>query len=114
VVADLFGEYAAKAGLEQREISDEEILDRCLLPMINEGAKILEEGIALRASDIDVVYVYGYGWPVYRGGPMHYANSLGLDTVVEKMRHYRELTGDEFWEPSALLVSLAERGESFK
>ena len=81
--------------------------------MVNEGAKILEEGIALRASDIDVVYVYGYGWPVYRGGPMHYANSLGLDKVVAKLRYYQELTGDDFWKPSELLVSLADKGERF-
>jgi 3-hydroxyacyl-CoA dehydrogenase len=113
MVRELFAEHAAQAGIEQRAVTDEEILDRCLLPMINEGAKILEEGIALRASDIDVVYVYGYGWPVYRGGPMHYANSLGLGKVLEKMRHYGELTGDACWEPSALLVSLAENGEGF-
>jgi 3-hydroxyacyl-CoA dehydrogenase len=114
VVADLFAEYGAKAGLEQRVASDEEILDRCLLPMINEGAKILDEGIAARASDIDVVWIYGYGWPVYRGGPMHYANSVGLDTVLQKLRNYHEQTGDDFWKPSPLLVSLAESGESFK
>lgn len=113
LVTDLFIEQAAKLGMQQRDISDEEILDRCLLPMINEGAKILEEGIAQRASDIDVVYVYGYGWPVYRGGPMHYANSLGLDKVVEKLRHYQQLTGSDFWEPSALLLTLAGKGESF-
>jgi 3-hydroxyacyl-CoA dehydrogenase len=114
MVADLFAQNAAKVGVQQRAVSDEEILDRCLLPMINEGAKILDEGIALRASDIDVVYVYGYGWPVYRGGPMHYANSLGLDAVVEKLRHYQQLTGDDFWEPCPLLLALAERGEQFR
>ena len=81
VTAELFAEVAAAQGITQGDISDEEILDRCLLPMINEGAKILDEGIAVRASDIDVTYVYGYGWPVYRGGPMHYANSIGLDKV---------------------------------
>jgi 3-hydroxyacyl-CoA dehydrogenase len=114
VTAELFEEFSAKAGIERREVTDEEILDRCILPMINEGAKILQEGIATRASDIDVVYVYGYGWPVYRGGPMHYANSLGLDQVVGKLRHYQEQTGDtEFWEPAALLVELAEKGEKF-
>ncbi|MGI9285568.1 MAG: 3-hydroxyacyl-CoA dehydrogenase NAD-binding domain-containing protein [Pseudomonadales bacterium] len=113
VVQELFAEFATKAGVTQREISDEEILDRCILPMINEGAKILDEGIAIRASDIDVVYVYGYGWPVYRGGPMHYANSLGLDKVVEKLRHYQQASGDEFWQPSQYLVDLAEKGECF-
>lgn len=111
---ELYRETAAGLGVEQHDISDEEILDRCLLPMINEGAKILDEGIALRASDIDVVYVYGYGWPVYRGGPMHYANSMGLDAVVEKLRHYQQLTGDDFWEPCPLLLALAEKGEQFR
>jgi 3-hydroxyacyl-CoA dehydrogenase len=81
--------------------------------MINEGAKILDEGIAMRASDIDVVYVYGYGWPIYRGGPMHYANSIGLDKVVEKLRHYQDKTGDDFWTPSPYLVDLAANGKHF-
>ena len=114
VTAELFAEVAAAQGVTQSDISDEEILDRCLLPMINEGAKILEEGIAVRASDIDVTYVYGYGWPVYRGGPMHYANSIGLDKVLAKINHYHETTGDDFWAPSPLLVSLAEQGKRFK
>ena len=114
VTAELFAEVAAAQGVTQSDISDEEILDRCLLPMINEGAKILEEGIAVRASDIDVTYVYGYGWPVYRGGPMHYANSMGLDKVLAKIRHYHGSTGDDFWAPSPLLVSLAEQGKRFK
>jgi 3-hydroxyacyl-CoA dehydrogenase len=114
LVADLFAEYAEKEGIARREIDNEEVLERLLLPMINEGAKILDEGIAVRASDIDVVYVYGYGWPVYRGGPMHYANGLGLDKVVERLRHYQEKTGDAFWEPCSYLVSLAEKGERFQ
>ena len=109
----LYQEIAAKIGVEQRDISDEEILDRMLLPMINEGAKILDEGIAVRASDIDVAWVYGYGWPRYRGGPMHYANSLGLDAVLEKLRLYQQQTGDHFWEPSPYLIRLAESGELF-
>lgn len=113
LTAELYSEFAAMANIEQGDISNEEVLERCLLPMINEGAKILDEGIAQRASDIDVVYVYGYGWPVYRGGPMHYANSLGLDKVLERIRHYHQLTGSDFWEPSPLLVSLAEKGERF-
>jgi 3-hydroxyacyl-CoA dehydrogenase len=113
IVQELYAEFAARAGIAQREISDEEILERCILPMINEGAKILEEGIAIRASDIDVVYVYGYGWPVYRGGPMHYANSLGLDKVVEKLRAYQQSSGSDFWKPSQYLVDLAEKGARF-
>ncbi len=113
VVQELYTEFAARAGITRREIADEEILERCILPMINEGAKILDEGIALRASDIDVVYVYGYGWPLYRGGPMHYANSLGLDRVVEKLRAYQQSTGSDFWQPSRYLVDLANRGGRF-
>jgi 3-hydroxyacyl-CoA dehydrogenase len=113
LVAEVITNHAAKIDISPREVSDEEILDRCILPMINEGAKILEEGIAMRASDIDVVYVYGYGWPIYRGGPMHYANSRGLDNILAKLEHYHGQTGDDFWKPSPLLVSLVERGESF-
>jgi 3-hydroxyacyl-CoA dehydrogenase len=106
-------EFSGKAGLERRDISNEEILERCIYPMINEGAKILDEGMAIRASDIDVIWVYGYGWPVYRGGPMHYANSVGLDKVVATLRKYREMTGDEAFEPAPLLVQLAEEGKGF-
>ena len=114
VVAGIIAEFAARAGTAQRDISDWEILERCIYPMINEGAKILEEGIAIRASDIDVTWVYGYGWPIYRGGPMHYANSIGLDTVVAKMREYKDKTGDDGWEPCKLLSDLAAGGEGFK
>jgi 3-hydroxyacyl-CoA dehydrogenase len=113
LVADLIKDHADKSGVTRREFSDEEILDRCVLPMINEGAKILDEGIAMRASDIDVVYVYGYGWPIYRGGPMHYANSIGLGKVVEKLRHYQDITDDDFWTPSPYLVNLANSGKKF-
>lgn len=113
IASELFAEFAAKAGITQREISDEEILERCVLPMVNEGAKILDEGIAIRASDIDVVYVYGYGWPVYRGGPMHYANTVGLDKVVARLRAYQQSSGDDFWKPSQYLVDLADAGKRF-
>ena len=114
VTTEIFSEVAANLGIAQRDVGDEEILDRLLLPMINDGAKILDEGIAVRASDIDVVYIYGYGWPVYRGGPMHYANSLGLKMVLEKIRHYHQLTGDDFWTPSPYLVELAENDGQFR
>lgn len=113
VAVELFEEFAAKEGITRRDISEEEILDRLLLPMINEGARILEEGIASRASDIDVVYVYGYGWPVYRGGPMHYANSLGLAEVRARLERYHDATGDASFEPAALVKTLAEEGGSF-
>jgi 3-hydroxyacyl-CoA dehydrogenase len=113
VVERIILEFAERAGIERREVSDAEILERCIYPMINEGAKILEEGIALRASDIDVIWVYGYGWPVYRGGPMHYAETIGLDKIVATLRRYREQSGDGFWEPAPLLVRLAEEGKGF-
>ncbi len=113
VVEEIIREFAVRAGQESRDISDQEILERCIYPMINEGAKILAEGIAIRASDIDVVWVYGYGWPVYRGGPMHYANSIGLDKVVAALRNYQQQTGDDFWQPCELLVDLAEQGVGF-
>ena len=113
VVEQIIGEFAARAGHAPRGISDEEILQRCIYPMINEGAKILQEGIAIRASDIDVVWVYGYGWPVSRGGPMHYANSVGLDKIVAALQQYQQQTGDDFWKPCQLLVDLAEQGKAF-
>jgi len=105
--------FAAKQGLNQRDISDEEILERTIFPMINEGAKILEEGKAIRASDIDIVWINGYGWPVYRGGPMHYADLVGLPKVVERLKHYEAQMGD-FFKPSALLEKLAAEGKGFK
>jgi 3-hydroxyacyl-CoA dehydrogenase len=113
-VEEIILQFSEKAGIERREVSEEEILERCIYPMINEGAKILEEGIAIRASDIDVTWVYGYGWPVYRGGPMHYADSVGLDKIVVTMRKYGEQTGDSFWEPAPLMVRLAEEGKGFR
>lgn len=113
LVEKIILEFSAKAGLERRSVSDQEILERCIYPMINEGAKILEEGIAIRASDIDVVWVYGYGWPVYRGGPMHYADSIGLDKVVATLRKYAEATGNAAFEPAPLMVRLAEAGQGF-
>ncbi|MEP4484241.1 MAG: 3-hydroxyacyl-CoA dehydrogenase NAD-binding domain-containing protein [Halioglobus sp.] len=113
VVETLIREFAEEQGKTLREISEEEILQRCIYPMINEGAKILDEGIAIRASDIDVTWVYGYGWPVYRGGPMHYADSIGLDEVIATLRKYQEMTGDSSWEPSPLMVRLAQEGKNF-
>jgi 3-hydroxyacyl-CoA dehydrogenase len=114
MVEKLILEFSEKAGQERRDIGEEEILERCIYPMINEGAKILDEGIAIRASDVDVTWVYGYGWPVYRGGPMHYADSIGLDKVVATLRKYHEMTGDPDFEPAPLLVRLAGEGKGFK
>jgi 3-hydroxyacyl-CoA dehydrogenase len=104
--------FAASKGIAQREISDAEILERCIYPMINEGAKILEGGKAQRASDIDVVWIYGYGWPVYRGGPMFYADTVGLDVVLGKLTEFQARFGDDF-KPAALLEKLAAEGGKF-
>jgi 3-hydroxyacyl-CoA dehydrogenase len=100
-------------GFERRTIDDQEILERCVYPMINEGAKILEEGIAIRASDIDVVWIYGYGWPVYRGGPMFYADLVGLAKIRDRLSHYASSLGDKSLEPAALLLKLAAAGKGF-
>ena len=106
-VEQLIKEFAISKGVAQRELSDQEVLERCLYPMINEGAKILEEKIAIRGSDIDVVWVNGYGWPLYRGGPMHWADSVGLNEIVEKIRSYSASLGGAHWELSPLLARLA-------
>ncbi len=100
------------AGIERRHITDEEIIERCIYIMINEGAKILEEGYALRAADIDVIYLTGYGFPAYRGGPMWYADTVGLKKVRDRIREFHQKHG-EFWEPAPLLDKLADQGETF-
>ena len=99
-------------GIERREISDEEILQRCLYPLINEGARILDEGIAERASDLDLVWMHGFGFPRYRGGPMFYADSVGLDHVHEAMKSFFEVHHD-WLEPAPLLEHLAREGRTF-
>ena len=113
VVEKIILDFAAKQGINRRDISDEEILERCVYPMINEGAKILEEGMAIRASDIDIVWLNGYGWPLYRGGPMFYGDLIGLPKVLEKMKTFHAQMGEEF-KPSALLERLVAEGKSFK
>lgn len=112
LVEKIILELAAERGIRRRSILDAEILERCLYPMINEGAKILEEGIAARASDIDVVWVHGYGWPVYRGGPMFYADSVGAPQVLSKLEEYQGRLGSGF-EPAALLRSVAAQNKRF-
>jgi 3-hydroxyacyl-CoA dehydrogenase len=104
---------AAKIGIEQRDISDEEILQRCFYPLINEGARILEEGIAQRPSDIDVVYVFGYAFPVAKGGPMYYADQIGLKQVYDKICEFRDRDCEQYWQPAPLLKQLAEAGKTF-
>ncbi len=101
-----------EAGYERRSISDDEILERLVYPMINEGAKILGEGIAQRASDIDVVWINGYGWPVYRGGPMFFADTIGVDTVLARLREFQERFGDDF-KPAKNLEEVAASGKGF-
>lgn len=112
-VEKIICEASKAAGIERREISDDEILRRCIHPMINEAAKILEEGLATRPSDIDVVWVYGYGWPVYRGGPVRYADSLGLENVHKDLLEFQKQHGD-FWKPAALFEKLVSEGKGFK
>jgi 3-hydroxyacyl-CoA dehydrogenase len=112
VVQQIIEDFAKKQGVERREISDQEIVERTLYTMVNEGAKILEEGIAQRASDIDVVWVYGYGWPVYRGGPMFWADTVGLDQIVEGLKRQEQRMNPEF-SFSKLLLDKAEKAEKF-
>ncbi|HWC63148.1 MAG TPA: 3-hydroxyacyl-CoA dehydrogenase NAD-binding domain-containing protein, partial [Rhizomicrobium sp.] len=106
VTEKLLGDLWARKGLTARPISDQEILERQIYPMINEGARILEEGKASRASDIDIVWLYGYGFPAWRGGPMYYADTIGLDTVLAGVKKYG-------WKPSALLEKLAAEKKKF-
>ena len=106
-------DFAARSGLPQRKLSEQEILERCVYAMINEGAKILEEKIAIRSSDIDIVWINGFGWPVYRGGPMFYADTVGLKNVVAKLEEYGPKLGKDFT-ISPLLQKLAAEGKRFQ
>jgi 3-hydroxyacyl-CoA dehydrogenase len=111
-VAELVKKWAAGAGITQRRISREEIVDRCIYALVNEGARILEEGYALRAVDIDIIYLNGYGFPAYRGGPMWYADTVGLKNVYARILEFHQQHG-ELWEPAPLLKQLAEQGKTF-
>jgi 3-hydroxyacyl-CoA dehydrogenase len=111
-IDELIIEFSKKKGYIRREISDEEILQRCIYPIVNEGAKILEEKIAVRPSDLDVIWVNGYGWPVYRGGPMFYADLVGLDKIVDVLKKFQAEYGDDF-KPAALLEELVREGKNF-
>ncbi|MEW6128467.1 MAG: 3-hydroxyacyl-CoA dehydrogenase NAD-binding domain-containing protein [Acidobacteriota bacterium] len=108
----MFKQMATEAGIEQRDISKEEIIERTMYALINEGAKILEEGIALRAVDIDIIYLNGYGFPVWRGGPMFYADTVGLKKVYDRISEFHAEHG-EHWEPAPLLKQLADQGKTF-
>jgi 3-hydroxyacyl-CoA dehydrogenase len=113
-VEKIIEETSKKLGITRRAISDQEILERCLYPMVNEGAKILEEKMAQRSLDIDVIWVNGYGWPVYRGGPMWWAdNVVGLKTIHDALLKYRDASGDPFWEPAPLLKKLVQEDKKF-
>ena len=113
VVQQIIEDFAARQGVERREIGDQEIVERTIYPMVNEGAKILEEGMAQRASDIDVVWVYGYGWPVYKGGPMYWADNIeGLTKIVAGLKQQEERMKPDFTF-SKLLLEKAEKGEKF-
>ena len=111
-VEAIVAEEAARHGIGRRDVSDTEIVERCMLPLINEGARILDEGIALRAGDIDLVWIYGYGFPAWRGGPMHYANRLGTARVLELLRKHGR-PGDPYWAPAPLLERLAAGNQPF-
>jgi 3-hydroxyacyl-CoA dehydrogenase len=113
-VAALIEDIASRWNVQRRDIGAEEIVERLLLALVNEGAAILQEGIAARPSDIDIVYLNGYGFPTWRGGPMFYADSLGIDAVVEKLRQLQHTTGDACWQPAALLLELADKGLTLK
>jgi 3-hydroxyacyl-CoA dehydrogenase len=112
VVDELIHKWVTEAGIRQREISAAEIVDRCLYALVNEGARILEEGFALRASDIDIIYLNGYGFPAFRGGPMWYADTVGLKQVYARISEFHRQHG-EIWQPAPLLARLAEQGKTF-
>lgn len=111
--AQLIENTAREAGITRRAVPEQETIDRCIYALVNEGARILEEGIALRAGDIDVTYVYGYGFPAWRGGPMFYADAVGLKNVLARVREFETQHGMDLWSPAPLLVRLAEENRTF-
>jgi 3-hydroxyacyl-CoA dehydrogenase len=112
-VERMLADYRREAGFKTRPISEDEIIERCIYALANEGAHILEEGIALRASDIDMVYLTGYGFPPYRGGPMFYADTVGLDKVRAAIERFQKGYQGNQWKPAPLLVKLAKEGKRF-
>lgn len=113
MIEELIINHSKDVGIARRPLTDQEIVERAIYSMINEGAKILEEGIAARPLDIDVVWLYGYGFPVYLGGPMFYADTIGLGKVYDAILKYKDLVGAEYWTPSPLLEKLAKAGKGF-
>lgn len=112
-VQAMINRESEKLGVVRRDVEPQEIIDRCILGLVTEGAKILEEGIAERSGDIDVIWINGYGFPRHRGGPMHFADTIGLDTVYKRVCEFRDRFGSQYWEPPALLRDLAKRGGTF-
>lgn len=112
-VDQIIAEFRQEQGITPREISDQEILERCMYVMINEGAKILEEGIADRALDIDITWIYGYGFPAYRGGPMFWADQVGLEPILASVKNFHDTIGGEQWKPAGLLEKLVAEGRQF-
>jgi 3-hydroxyacyl-CoA dehydrogenase len=114
-VVEMIEKHRAAMGIQPRKISDEEIVQRLVFSLVNEAAHILEEGIASRASDIDMVYLTGYGFPIWRGGPMHYADQVGLFNVCEAMKRFAQnpLDDAKFWQPAPLLQRLVAEGKTF-
>jgi 3-hydroxyacyl-CoA dehydrogenase len=115
VVVDMIEKYRTSKGITPRKVSDEEIVQRLVFALVNEAAHILEEGIAGKASDIDMVYLTGYGFPVFRGGPMLYADQVGLFNVVQAMHRFAQnpLDDAKFWQPAPLLARLVAEGKNF-
>jgi 3-hydroxyacyl-CoA dehydrogenase len=109
----LIVKYSADNGITRRTISDQEIIDRLVFALVNEAAYIIEEGIAMRAVDVDMIYLTGYGFPMYRGGPMFYADTVGLQAVVARMGEFAKNRNGEFWKPAPLLAKLAAEGKTF-
>ena len=99
--------------MTRRTLSDAEILERCLYAMINEGARLLADGIVPRPQEIDVIWVHGFGFPAYRGGPMYHADRIGLPTLLGRLRHYAEAVGPEYFAPAPLIEQLAAEGRGF-
>ena len=115
LVEQMIADYRKELGITPRNISDDEIVHRLVFALVNEAARLLEEGIAQRASDVDMVYLTGYGFPLHRGGPMCYADTVGLYNVVQAMKRFAQNPHDDatFWQPAPLLAQLAAEGKSF-
>ena len=112
MVEEIAADEARKRGITRRTVSDDEIVARITTALANEGARVLEQGFAQRASDIDVIYCHGFGFPRYRGGPLFYAQTIGLPVVLERVREYRSRFGD-YWQPAPLLERLVAEGRGF-